>query len=229
MTEDSLGSPNDQSAATQAIPRDYCIIKTNWKSFRDTSKKFTWTINGHEITVDSAKEFKVATHAGLDTVIFFKTLDGAPEIILCDLVKRELYQIYYNMCCDDFNFYNVHTRHRNQVVEFELKEEYSNTKLIGGVDSEAGFLKAGKPISLTGDYARSAMFPNRYRVFVQAFVPWHEDSTLDRVINPLTRNELRPFKDPDQKLIDFQYIFLDSDTLRILVDSKSRVSVERIK
>src|SRR5688572_18120090 len=74
---DSLDSRNERASVipkeNEVIPKDYCIVRTNYTSFDFHSEKdFIWTINGHKITVDSLKEFKVTTHGGLDTLIFEK-------------------------------------------------------------------------------------------------------------------------------------------------------------
>jgi hypothetical protein len=224
LTKDSLKQ--------EELPKDYCTIKTNYKSFYVPSDRgFTWTINGHALTVDSLKEFKVKTYQGLDTLFFSNPSRKTIEFILCDLTKGERYEIYYNSCCSDFYFWKEDKSGRdNRVVEFQMTGRLGNKKLIGGVSNEAAFLNDNKAFALTGDFMRSPMFPNRYKIFVEEFEPWSEDSTIARIINPVTKKELRAFKDLEQKLIDFQYIFLDNDKLRILVNANDlTVKVERVK
>jgi hypothetical protein len=68
------------------------------------------------------------------------------------------------------------------------------------------------------------MFPNRYHVFVQPYLPGSEDETIARIVNPNTLEEEGIYRDPDKSIIDFQYIFLDDDQLTIDVDAKSNTA-----
>lgn len=223
-------STTNSALENESVPTDYCIVTTNFGSFEHPpDRHFTWIIDGYKITVDSLKEFKVKTYGGLDTVIFHNTSRNKTEVILCDLTKSERYEIFYNSCCSDFFLWKEHNRGSERSVEFKMNETPKGMKLIGGVSFEAAFLKAGEAITLTGDYMRSPMFPNRYEVFVQEYEPWPEDRTIARIINPITRKELSAFKNQDTKLIDFQYIFLDNEKLQVLVDDKTGVSVARIE
>jgi hypothetical protein len=191
-------NPNLLAFEIETIPKDYCIVKTNYESF-DYDKDFTWMINGHEITVDSLKEFKVKTHGALDTLVFNNTSRRTKEIILCDLTKGERYEIFYNSCCSDFYLWKESKQGREKrSVEFKMNGKPKGKKLIGGVSFEAAFLKVGSTVTLTGDYMRSPMFPNRYKIFVQEFEPWSEDSTIARIINPRTKKDLGAFKDSNK-------------------------------
>ncbi|NOS91932.1 MAG: hypothetical protein HOP30_08420 [Cyclobacteriaceae bacterium] len=234
---DSLKHKHHESASKVAgeqndLPKDYCTIKINYKSFdypRD--REFTWMMNGHHVSVDSLKEFAVKTYEGLDTIFFNHPTRRKNEFMLCDLTKGQRYEIYYNSCCSDFYFWKEGKSGADKrFVEFQMTGNRKDKKRIGGVSNEAAFLTANKAFSLTGDYMRSPMFPNRYHVFVEEFEPWHEDSTIARIINPVTRKEGKAFKHSNQKLIDFQYVFLDNDSLRVSVDSNDlTVKVERVK
>jgi hypothetical protein len=220
------------SLKQEELPKDYCIIKTNYKSFDfPPDRSFSWNMNGHHITVDSLKEYKVKTYIGLDTVFFSNPSRKDREFILCDLQKGERYEIYYNSCCSDFYFWKENkARGDKRSVEFQMTGKLNNKKLIGGVSHEAAFFNNNEPFTLTGDFMRSPMFPNRYEIFVEEFEPWSKDSTIARIVDPVTKKELGAFRDLEKKLLDFQYIFLDNDRLGILVDSENlTVKVERVK
>jgi hypothetical protein len=225
---------NDHSKSDDRIIRsadDFCTIRTDYNSFTHTSdKRFKWVVNGEKIHVSSLSEFKINAHEGLDTMYFIHPDKKGREMILCDLRKGERYVITYNTCCSDFYFRTEGKNDNDRLVEFYLTAPAKNIRLIGGVGFEAAVLKPQKQITLKGDYMRSPLFPNRYRIFVEPFRPAHKDSTIARVIDAVTKKELVPFKDADKKLVDFQYIFLNNDRLRLTVDPlKNSVKVDRIK
>src|SRR5687768_12295727 len=229
-TEVQNDKPNKNISLTseqEKLSDHFCTVKVDYMSFDfPGDRNFTWIINGHHLKVDSVnQEFEVKTYEGLDTVYFVKPGRKINEVMLCDLSKGERYEISYNTCCSDFNFWKEDRTGRDtRSVDFHLIGKSIAKQLIGGVGFEAAYLSADKHVTLNGDFMRSPMFPNRCQIFVEEFVPWHEDSTIARIIDPVTKNEIGPFKDADKKVVDFQYIFVDNDKLIIKVESK-RLSV----
>ena len=68
---------------------------------------------------------------------------------------------------------------------------------------------------------RSAMFPNRFKIYVQEYLPESPDSTIASIIDPVSGKALMAFKDVDSKILSFNYIFIKDDTLKITVDTKT--------
>jgi len=158
------------------------------------------------IKIDSAiSSFDVPVHEGFDTVVFINSVNKRPdEVIICDLQSNEEYLIFYNACCGDFDFWikDRNKRGKHELVTFSQIGN-SPKKLLGGVLFEAAFLHPKRDVSLDGGYMRSAMFPNRFKIYVQEYLPESPDSTIASIIDPVSGKALMAFKDVDSKILSF--------------------------
>lgn len=223
------------TVAATSLSGPVCKVYVDFRSFNSAGynrySQFEWIVNGVSIKVDSlGAYFDVPVREGFDTLVFINRIyNQDPEVILCDLQPNEDYLIFYNACCGDFYFWikDRDKRGREKSVSFILTDRLSK-KLIGGVSSAASFLRTNKKIEVTAGFMHSPMFPNRYEIFVQEFQPESPDTTIARIVDPATNKELMAFKDLENKIISFSYIFLRDDTLEVIVDPK-RLSARATK
>jgi hypothetical protein len=204
---------------------DICTIKLYNSRFFD--RDFEWIINGQKINLDKrikTEDYQVKCHTNFDTIYFSSSKRKIKEFILCDLRKDSSYIINYNDCCSDFNFYPEGRSNKTHSIEFHL-EGSSKRKLIGAVGNiqlfVAAFLKSNSNV-LVRNNRGSATFPNREKIFVGDFESCGTKCD-DMVIDPVTQNEIVSFVRPDNPLIEFSYVFLHNDSLRIEINSTVRV------
>jgi hypothetical protein len=219
----------DAANTSAELPQHHCTVKVvvDKQLLEMEYFGYVWKINGQEVQADSTQDvsFKVPAHSGLDTIYFTKP-HYKTEMILVDLEEGETYDIGYNTCCSDFDFARTKYQDVNASVAFTVHGK-PRKKLIGGVGFGAAYLKSNETVTLKGSFLRSAMFPNRYHVFVQQYLPGSEDETIARIVNPNTMEEEGIYRDPDKNIIDFQYIFLDDDQLTIDIDAKNNTATVR--
>lgn len=213
--------PVDNVISTGPTSKVYVDLRSFYSGDR---QQFSWVVNGVPIKIDSAiSSFDVPVHEGFDTVVFINSVNKRPdEVIICDLQPNEEYLIFYNACCGDFDFWikDRNKRGKHELVTFSQIGN-SPKKLLGGVLFEAAFLHPKRDVSLDGGYMRSAMFPNRFKIYVQEYLPESPDSTIASIIDPVSGKALMAFKDVDSKILSFNYIFIKDDTLKITVDTKT--------
>ncbi|MBT1708354.1 hypothetical protein KK062_08970 [Fulvivirgaceae bacterium PWU5] len=215
--------------ASAELSQQHCTVKVvvDKQLLEKEYFEYVWKINGREVQADSTQDvsFIVPAHSGLDTIYFIKP-HYKTEMILVDLVAGETYDIEYNTCCSDFDFARAKYKDVNASVAFTVQGK-PRKKLIGGVGFGAAYLKSHETVTLNGSFLRSAMFPNRYHVFVQQYLPGSEEETIARIVNPESMEEVGIYRDSDKSIIDFQYIFLDDDQVTIDIDVKNHTATVR--
>ena len=227
----ACGSRNTAEVIDHPIsidPGDSSVIKVHNATFK--FRNYEWVINGRKIDLKSnreVEEYRVPVHDGFDTILFTNPNErNTKELILCDFKKRKSYTIIFNTCCSDFNINSDDQYGGTSSIEFLLTGK-PRRKLIGGVGDiqsfTAVFLKENKSLSVRHREG-SAMFPNRNKIFVGDFNRCLKECFFYNVVDPISEKKLAPFNWSDQNLLEFSYVFLHDDSIRIEVNGQNNSS-----